>query len=536
MIFAEFFRLGMRAPGRRIAFGWAIAAHMLAILGGLQAYVWTGNPVLLGQFLLVAGIVEGATLVGWRLTQLPKSQALEFFLVSPLQPRTFFLAEASVGLARLALVTLSGLPILVLCIADGAIEWVDLPVLLGMPFTWGAITGLGLTCWAYEPLLFRKIGERILFGAVLVYLAVGVLAAENLPLWLNFLGLDAATRLQNGLKAFHFNNPFTVMMDWLKPDTVRSGSVLAIFDRMLWLEGWALAVLGLLLLRPAYRLKGHFHDRHYKPILDPSERNRGQVGDQPLSWWAVRRVSEYSGRANLWIAAVFSILYAAYTMAGPHWPDWLGRAVFDTFNVSMGGIPVVASALAVLAAVPAAFQYGLWDSNAQDRCRRLELLLLTDLGPKDYWAAAYAAAIRRGGGYFVVALLLWSASVVAGQSGLLQVGAALAAAVILWGAFFAIGFRAFASGAQANGLGSMLTLGLPLLVFALYQAGLPLLGDLLSPGFVYSAAARPPGLLWLIGPVVWGFGALWIARRALASCDADLRRWYDMHQGQRLSE
>ena len=48
---------------------------------------------------------------GWRLTQIPKSQALEFLLVSPLRPRRLFLAEALVGLTRLALVTLSGLPL-----------------------------------------------------------------------------------------------------------------------------------------------------------------------------------------------------------------------------------------------------------------------------------------------------------------------------------------------------------------------------------------------------------------------------------------
>ena len=44
--------------------------------------------------------------VPWRLTQLPKSQALEFLLVSPLRPPWVFAAEAAVGVTRLALVTL----------------------------------------------------------------------------------------------------------------------------------------------------------------------------------------------------------------------------------------------------------------------------------------------------------------------------------------------------------------------------------------------------------------------------------------------
>jgi hypothetical protein len=538
MMFGEFFRLAMRAPGRRSAFQWAVAVHLFIVLAGFHFAQSLGDqgPVLLGQTLLVTSVVEGATLIGWRLTQLPKSQSLEFFLVSPLQPGAFFMAEAFVGLARLALVILSGLPVLVLCAAEGAIEWVDLPVLLLMPFTWGAITGLGLTCWAYEPLVLRKIGERFMFAGILFYLAVGVLAGENLKLWLSFLPAEVARLLFYGFTVFHVYNPFAVMKDWLDPDTVRSGSVAAVFDRVVWLEEWALLCLGVLLVRSAARLKGHFHERHYKPILGPKDKHRGEVGDWPLSWWAVKRVTEYSGRANLWLAAGFGVMYAAYTVAGPYWPDWLGRRVFEIFNTNMGGIPVVATALIVLAAVPAAFQYGLWDSNAQDRCRRLELLLLTGLGPIDYWAAAAAAALCRGGGYFVVALLLWGAAALAGQMSLVQVLAALSASVILWGIYFVLGFRSFASGSQANGLGSLLTLGVPLLTFGLYRSDLPFLANLLPPGPVYSAAAEPLGVTWMLGPLLWGIAALVIGRRALDSCDADLRRWYDLNHGQRIAD
>ena len=74
---------------------------------------------------------------------------------------------------------------------------------------------------------------------------------------------------------------------------------------------------------------------------------------------------------------------------------------------------MIATALMLLATVPAAFQYGLWDSSAQDRCRRLELLLLTRLDARDYWEAAAAAAWRRGRGYFAVAVLLWAAATAA---------------------------------------------------------------------------------------------------------------------------
>src|SRR4051812_41481041 len=92
----------------------------------------------------------------------------------------------------------------------------------------------------------------------------------------------------------------------------------------------------------------------------------------------------------------------------------MGRRIFQMCD-TVGGAAALASALVVLAAVPAAFQYGLWDSSVQDRCRRLELLLLTSLRPRDYWDAAAAAAWVRGRAYFFVALLLWGAALMGGR-------------------------------------------------------------------------------------------------------------------------
>src|SRR5690606_2717204 len=117
--------------------------------------------------LLIAGIIEGALLIGWRLSQMPKSQALEFLLVSPLRPGRLFLAEALVGLARLALITLSGLPILLLLIYQGCLYPEDVTVLLALPLVWGAVTGLGLATWAYETEAVRRIGERVVVGLIL---------------------------------------------------------------------------------------------------------------------------------------------------------------------------------------------------------------------------------------------------------------------------------------------------------------------------------------------------------------------------------
>src|SRR5262249_53622262 len=159
----------------------------------------------------------------------------------------------------------------------------------------------------------------------------------------------------------------------------------------------------LLMWRGACRLQGHFHERHYEPAKDVSGEKRPAVGNQPLSWWAVKRVTEYSGRINLYLAGGFCLLYALYVLAGDPWPVWMGRRIFQMCDMA-GGAAILGAALVVLAAVPAAFQYGLWDSSVQDRCRRLELLLLTNLQPRDYWDAAASAAWVRGRGYFLTAV------------------------------------------------------------------------------------------------------------------------------------
>lgn len=548
------FALAMLSPGRQWAFQRALVGHALLLLACAKAVdVW--GPLgltLLGQFLLVAGIVEGAILIGWRLTQLPKSQALEFLLVTPQRPGAVFFGEALVGLARLALVTLSGLPILLLLVFNGQLLLIDVPVLLVMPFTWGAITGLGFTMWAYEPLIIRRLAEKVLLLSIVIYLGIGVLVGEKLADWLNWLPATTM-RLSFGelgdfgeislggailylFFAFHYLNPFGVMQAWMDHDYARNIPPLVVDDRMLGLELTALVVVALLLLRTASRLKGHFHERHYKPVLDPTGRNRGTIGNRPLAWWAVRRVTEYSGRANLWLAGGVGILYAAYTVAGPHWPPWLGRMVFYIFDQQMGGIPALSTALVVLAAVPAAWQYGLWDSNAQDRCRRLELLLLTGLEPRDYWEAATAAAWRRGRGYFWVACLLWLAATIAGQATIGQFAAAFAAGTLLWCLYFALGFRAFSQGQQANGLGTLLTLGVPAITYVLFMAGWPALAGLLPPGSVYSAIRGEVLTLWIVGPILIGSLALLVSRYALANCDAELRRWYDLNHGQKVVE
>ncbi len=530
MMFASFFALAALSPTRQRTFRRAVVVHLLLLMAAAWPLVRQGphgSPALLGDLLLIAGVVEGAALVGWRLAQMPKSQALEFLLVSPLRPHWLLLHEACVGLAQLALVTLAGLPVLALLVAVGLLDPLDPIPFVVMPLTWGAVVGLGLTVWAYESQGVRRWGERGVMALVVLYLAVGVLAGENLKHWLDALPFGLGKTALQAFTAFHLYNPFGMMQCWT------DWGVAVVWEKAAWLEAGALAVIALLLVRGARRLEGHFQELHYRPIALRPGAARPPVGDRPLSWWAVRRVTRYSGRINLWLAGGFGLLYALYTAAGPHWPAWMGQRVFQIFD-QMGGVAGLAAGLVVLAAVPAAYQYGLWDSNAHDRCRRLELLLLSGLDARDYWNAAAAAAWKRGRGYFAVALLLWTSAVVAGRMTAGQAGAAAATGVLLWGLYFTLGFRAFARGTQANGLGVLLTVGLPLTAYALFRLDWPALAALTPPGAVYVAAVGPAASNALFGPVIVAVLTLAVARRAQDRCDRDLRAWYDRSHGAKV--
>jgi hypothetical protein len=371
---------------------------------------------------------------------------------------------------------------------------------------------------------WRRWAERGFFVLILLYLGIGVVVGEHLKDWFIWLHGSAGYWLLEAFVGFHEYNPFGVLRYWFETD------VDVAWERVAAVEAGALAVIGLLLARSASRLKGHFHDRHYRPVVDRPARKSTGPGDRPLGWWAVRRVTEYSGRINLWLASGFGILYALYTVAEPWWPAWLGQRVFILFEQA-GGIPAVSAALVVLAAVPAAFQYGLWDSNVQDRCRRLELLLLTELDAGDYWDAAVRAAWRRGRGYLTIAFLLWAAGAISGRMTMTSLLAAAASATILWGCYFALGFRAFSRGVHANGLGLRLTVGLPLLAHLFYQFNWTAAAALVPPGGVYASAAGSDGAAWALGSAFAAFLALILARQSQARCERELRAWYDRNQG-----
>jgi hypothetical protein len=393
-----------------------------------------------------------------------------------------------------------------------------------MPFVFGAVTGLGLTTWAYEPVFIRRWGEKLTIVLILVYLIVGVLAGERLGDWLSGLPFDGGRTAVAGLRLMHEYNPFGAMQFAMTQPPAW------VWERLGWVLSLGTGLAVLLLVRSAWRLQGHFHDEHYRPILNQKKEQRKPVGEEPLVWWAVKRVSRYSGRINVWLAGGFALLYAAYILAGTHWPAWMGQRVFTIVD-GLGGLPMIATALLVLAAVPAAFQYGLWDSTAQDRSRRLELLLLTELDGRAYWQAACAAAWRRGRGYFLLAMFLCLAAALAGRITWVQCLAAMAAGVILWAVYFALGFRAFARGTQANQLGMVLTLLVPIATALLAHSEWQMLAVLLPPGSIYFGATSSPNLWWLIGPLSAGAVTLLYARRAQLHCDARLRAWYSHNHG-----
>jgi hypothetical protein len=97
-----------------------------------------------------------------------------------------------------------------------------------------------------------------------------------------------------------------------------------------------------------------------------------------------------------------------------------------------------------------------------------------------------------------------------------------------------LGFRSFTRGVQANNSGMFLTVGLPLATYILFRSGLPTLAALLPPGTIYAPLAGLGPIYWLPGPLLAGAAVLTIARRSLASCDAELRRWYERYHGQKV--
>ena len=529
-----FFVIAMQSRGRQSTFRRVVVLHCLltGVLSLVASQAETASMLTnVGYGLLCLGIVEGAALIGWRLTQMPKSQALEFLLTSPIQPKRLFLAEAIVGVCRFALIQLAGLPIVGGLLFSGTVDPQDLLVLWVMPFAWGLVAGLLLTSWIYEPQVVKGIGQLVAFGGVLVYLVIGVMAAENLLLWLQQLPEWLGAFIYHSVRFFHDLNPFGIVRYWFSGDRVDWIAR----ERFFGLHAFVVFLIVAATTRAAYRLRGHFHERHYKPIDSSRESQLDKIGDTPLSWWAVRRVMEYSGKVNLWLAGGFCLIYAAYIVAGDAWPPWMGKLVFQLFE-NWGGPPAIATACVVMATVPAVFQFGLWDATTQDRCRRLELLLLTDLDEQDYWRASLSASWKRGRGYLVSAILLWFALGMSGRNTWSEVMASACAACLVWVFSFAVGFRAFSTGKQTSVVSSLLVLGMPMILVGLLKLGFVSAANFLPVGLIYMPLKSGLTPAWFAAYCFMTVGTVGLSRYGLARCDAGLRRWYNNNQGMIAAE
>jgi hypothetical protein len=518
----DFFLFAGRSPSRQRLWRWLIVVHWAVLCLTLALLTsQRSNRVfsMLGYAHILLGIVEGSLVIGWRLVQWPKSQSLEPLLLANLSSRAVMAGEQAVGLAQLATLAASGIPLLVYAATCG---WIDPVCVLLLPmqtFLWGSVVGFGLVVWAYESALVRRWGERITAVTMLVYFLLGGLVGEHTLGLLRTVPL-IGNGLVDAIWAVHLNNPLALVHRMDHGDSAAG-------YRLLQVDGLALLGIGLLLARSAYRLEPHYVDRHYRPIDSQAKGNRGRIGDEPLSWWAVRRVHEYAGRVNLYLAGGAAGLYAAYLVAGDHWPGWMGNRIFLVFEQS-GGVATFTTMLVILSAVPAAYQYGLWDSSKTDRCRRLETLLTTDLAPVDFERASWSASWSRGRGYFYSAVVLWLAAGISGRMDWLQVLTALAAGWLLLILYFVIGFRQLAVTGGGTTVGFLLCVVVPLAVWGLVRAGAAGFAQYLPPGMIYFAAAGPIAPTRAALTILLALaGGVWYLRLTLYRFDADIRRSFE---------
>src|SRR5262249_39051644 len=117
-----FFSHAMRSRERHLA--WRRLAIAQIVIASLCAWLIGAydRRILAGSVLLVSGIVQGAILVGWRLSQIPKCQGLELLLGSPVRPAMTFTGEALSAWGLLTLVIVAGFPPLWILAVAGRID------------------------------------------------------------------------------------------------------------------------------------------------------------------------------------------------------------------------------------------------------------------------------------------------------------------------------------------------------------------------------------------------------------------------------
>ncbi|MDA7980174.1 MAG: hypothetical protein MPJ50_15520 [Pirellulales bacterium] len=477
---------------RRTARTFGMRGTSMVFVLGISVWIWVGSagyPILavhrLATTLLLGGIVAGGCLTGWRLAQFPKSRSAEFQLVTPSSDIKLVLSQASAGVLRTALVLAAGWPLV--AAAWGA-KWVDsqqAATLVFVPLLAGALAGLMLAMVAYEPAWLRRLLERLVLVSILLYLLLfGLLGSYFVPrfyAWKAEFARSPVITTAEGIEAWI--NPFRLMREiggYSSPEFA-------------WRAACVSLVLGCLIMlclfRLSARLRNHYYEENYGTVRH-RRTSRLLLGINPLSWWTARRVSRFKGNVNLYLACVTVGLYSCWLLMRDQWPSWLAVGQLRLIE-SAGGEAMLAAACLQMALVPTAFLAGLWDSNMQERCGRLELLLTTPLGGKQFLTASLKAAWIRGRGYILCLLVMWAATAASGKiswsSCIVLCCLSLAYAALCFATAFAHFARASTDKAITS-RGFVWAVIAPLVTVGLFLAGAPRLAALTPLGTIYIAA------------------------------------------------
>ncbi len=536
---------------RRTSQSFGLRGAAIAVVLILAVWIWIGSvgyPLLaahrLATTLLMSGLVAGGCLTGWRLAQFPKSRSAEFQLVTPASDAKIILSQASAGLLRTVLVIAAAAPFIIAAWGAGWIDLAQAAALAVVPILAGTLAGALLAVVAYEPVWLRRLLERLVLVAILVYLLLfGLLGSYFVPrfyAWKSDVGRSQLIARMQTLEAWI--NPFRLMREiggYPATDFAwRALSISLFLGTLILLCWWRLTV----------RLRTHYYEENYGAAR---HRRTGifQLGSNPLSWWTARRVSRFKGNINLYLAWATVGLYSCWMLYRESWPHWLALNQLKLIE-SAGGEAMLAAACLHLALVPTAFLAGLWDSNMQERSGRLELLLTTPLAARQFLLASLRAAWMRGRGYLLAAIVMWIATATAGRiswnSCIVLICLSLAYAALYFATAFAHFARAVTDKAVTS-RGMVWAVLTPLLTVGLFLAGLPRIAALTPLGAVYILAT--PQATWLsayglessqmfslvLAQITCCFGiAYLIARRSLANFDDEIRasQWNRVIVGQ----
>lgn len=505
---------------------WAIGCASLVFLAAstappstlVELWAWA-------QFFMA--IVVGACFTGWRITQFPKSRAAEFTLVTPISDRELVATEVLTGVAKTVLVVFPLLPFTCAMWGAGWISKSDMLILTCVPVSAGVFAGICLAVVSYEPSWVRRSLEYLLLAGVVAYMVLfGLLGAffarPLLAAWGTLVGTPLSGFMDVG-DVLRFSNPFRLLGSVGDVDqgaaTMRTLLILGLI--------WFLTMAGY--LRLACRLRPHYEEENYGRQRGRRDYSR-PMGQRPLSWWTRRRVSRFRGRINLYLTWATVAVYTAWTLMPGRWPPWLAVPQLQLLE-SLGGLPLLLAACLHLAVVPAAFLQGLWDSHAQQRARRLELLLTTPLEAGDYLLASLVAAWTRGRGYILPAAIL---SGVAIYNRNLQ-PVELAWLCLAMGNYlllsFAVAFRNFArlpDDRSVTVCGLLWSVGLPVLTIGLALLAEPNWTFCTPLGAVYQAAtgSSTATKLFLASQCLYALAGIFLLRSAVLCFDREIHDWF----------